>query len=263
MLKAQQSFCNNFKKQQNQLMKLYKEQITIGSFSNISFYTALEAFFNMGFEICEVESISDLKEIEPDNIFLGSIQFIQGALAKLNRSIPDPLDYPESLEKFLGRKIEVSTMDEIASDPSKWNVFVKPKGVTKKFTGRLIRGTKDLVGCGDINMNTPIWVSQPVQFIAEWRVFIRYRTVLGVKQYKGDWRAQYDYKIIEEAVELYENQPAGFALDFGLTQEGKLLLVEANDGFGLGNYGLFYVDYAKLLSARWSELTGQEDLCNF
>jgi hypothetical protein len=202
-------------------------------------------------------------QIETDNIFLGSIQFVHRALGKLEKQIPEPLDYPESLNKFLGREIGVSTIDEIANDPNKWNMFVKPKGIAKKFTGRIVRSTKDLVGCEDINMNTPIWVSEPVEFVAEWRTFVRYRSILGVRHYKGDWRAQFDYRIIEEAVELYQDQPAGYALDFGLTKEGKLLLVEANDGYGLGNYGLFYVDYAKLLSARWSQLIGQNDLCNF
>ena len=199
-------------------MILYKEKTSIGNFSNISFYTALEAYYNMGFEISEVEDISSLGQIENDNIFLGSIQFVQNALAKLNKPIPEPLDYPESLNKFLGRKIGISTIDQISNDSSKWNVFVKPKGFAKKFTGRLVKGTKDLVGCGDIDMDTPVWVSEPVKFIAEWRVFIRYKTILGVKLYKGDWRAQFDYKIIEEAVGLYEDQPAGYALDFGLTQ---------------------------------------------
>lgn len=31
----------------------------------------------------------------------------------------------------------------------------------------------------------------------------------------------------------------------------------------LGSYGLFYLDYAKLLSARWAELTNTKDECNF
>ncbi len=34
------------------------------------------------------------------------------------------------------------------------------------------------------------------------------------------------------------------------------LLIEVNDGYALGSYGLFYPDYAKLLSARWAELIG-------
>lgn len=244
-------------------MILYTEKIKLGQYSNISFYTALEAYYNMGFEICEVEQISQLHEIEENHIFLGSIQFMHGALSKLHQPIPEPLDYPESLQKFLGRKITQSTINEIANHPDRWNVFVKPKGISKKFTGRLVRSTKDLIGCGDFNMNTPVWVSEPVSFIAEWRVFIRYEQVVGVKQYKGDWSVSYSPSIIQEAVRTYRDQPAGFALDFGLTQEGQFLLVEANDGYSLGNYGLFYIDYAKLLSARWAQLTGQKDLCDF
>lgn len=39
--------------------------------------------------------------------------------------------------------------------------------------------------------------------------------------------------------------------------------VQSNDEYALGCYGFFYIDYAKLLSARWAELTGTEDECAF
>lgn len=99
--------------------------------------------------------------------------------------------------------------------------------------------------------------------VAEWRVFIRYGKILGARIYSGNWRAHFDYKIIEQAVKDYRHAPVAYTLDFGLTKEGKTLLIEANDGYSIGSYGLFYIDYAKLLSARWAELTSQEDLCNF
>lgn len=244
-------------------MHLYTEKRIPGFPSNISFYTALQAYVNMGFEIHEVTSPREIETVAYPNLFLGSIQFVYEALEMLGHPVPGPLDYPESLHDFLGRRITVSTIDGIANDPDSWNVFVKPKGFTKKFTGRLIRGTKDLVGCGEFGSNIPVWVSEPVDFVAEWRVYVRYGRVLGVKSYKGDWRAQYDVQIIEAAVNAYDNQPAAYSLDFGRTRDGRFLLVEANDGYALGSYGLFYVDYAKVLSARWAELTGQEDLCNF
>lgn len=44
---------------------------------------------------------------------------------------------------------------------------------------------------------------------------------------------------------------------------GRTLLIEVNDGYALGCYGLFYLDYAKLLSARWAELTKTVDECAF
>ncbi|WP_397363086.1 ATP-grasp domain-containing protein [Olleya sp. R77988] len=243
-------------------MTLYIEKTKLGDFSNISFYVGIEAFYNMGFEIVEVESFDNLI-IAESNIFLGSIDFIQTALKALNLDVPEHNDYPRSLAKYYGRNISESTIEKISNNPESWNVFVKPKGSLKKFTGRHVKSTYDLIGCGDREKNVPIWVSEPVDFISEWRVFVRYNEILGVKSYKGDWRSQYDYKIIEEAVNSYENAPAGYAMDFGLTKDGRFLIVEVNEGYSIGNYGLFYTDYAKLISARWSEMTNQKDLCNF
>lgn len=57
--------------------------------------------------------------------------------------------------------------------------------------------------------------------------------------------------------------PAGYAADFGVTGDGRTLLVEINDGYPLGCYGLQHNLYAQLLSARWAELVGTEDECNF
>jgi hypothetical protein len=56
--------------------------------------------------------------------------------------------------------------------------------------------------------------------------------------------------------------PAAFALDIGCTATGKTV-VEVNDGHSLGAYGLMPLAYAKFLSARWAEMTGGEDYCNF
>ncbi len=81
--------------------------------------------------------------------------------------------------------------------------------------------------------------------------------------YKGDWRKHYDYKVIENAVNEFTSAPAGYAVDFGLTDDGRTLLIEVNDGYSLGCYGLMHINYAKLLSARWAELTGTADECAF
>lgn len=243
-------------------MHLYVEAFKRGSHANVSFHTAIEAYYNMGFEITMVDDLEALEILE-ENIFLGSIEFIHHALKKLQVELPAANDYPLSLRKYLKRKVWTSSINEIAGNPDKWNVFVKPKAQKKKFVGRLIRSTKDLIACGDMNEDTEVWVSEPIHFVAEWRVFVRYGRVLSVRPYRGNWRANFDYKVIEEAIAAFTEQPAGYALDFGLTDNNELALVEFNDGYSLGNYGLFYIDYAKLLAARWAELTKQRDLCDF
>ncbi len=241
-------------------MKLYFEKLPKGEQSSINFYAAETAFIQMGFEMLEY---NEAEQIQESNIAVGRIRFIYELLTKQGIPIPSPLDYPDALKAFLGRNIWESTINTISNQPDNWNVFVKPKGLTKKFTGKLIQNTSDLIGMGDRTVDTPVWVSEPVNFLAEWRVFIRYGRILGVRPYKGDWRCQYDAAVIQKAVDAYIYAPNGYALDFGLTSDGRTLLVEANDGYALGFYGLFYIDYAKLLSARWAQLTGQEDLCNF
>lgn len=53
----------------------------------------------------------------------------------------------------------------------------------------------------------------------------------------------------------FSDAPNGYGIDFGVTDDGRTLLIEVNDGYALGSYGMYYLDYAKLLSARWAELT--------
>ena len=48
---------------------------------------------------------------------------------------------------------------------------------------------------------------------------------------------------------------AGYGVDFGVLSMGETALVEWNDGFSLGAYGLDKALYTELTVARWNELT--------
>ena len=83
-----------------------------------------------------------------------------------------------------------------------------------------------------------------------------------MRPYRGDWHYHYDHSVLDYAVDNYRTDPAGYAMDFGVTDDGRTLLVEVNDGFALGCYGADPIQYAKLLSARWCELVGIHDECD-
>lgn len=53
----------------------------------------------------------------------------------------------------------------------------------------------------------------------------------------------------------YQGAPAGYSADFGVTDNGRTLLIETNDGYSLGHGRLVANLYAELLRARWEELT--------
>lgn len=89
--------------------------------------------------------------------------------------------------------------------------------------------------------------------------FVRYGKILDVRPYKGDWKVHYNPSIIENAIKDYVNAPNAYGIDLGVTSDGDILLVEVNDGYVLGCYGLFPDLYAKLIITRWAELTDTLD----
>jgi hypothetical protein len=69
-------------------------------------------------------------------------------------------------------------------------------------------------------------------------------------------------KVLLEMVEAFETwaeRPMACSMDIGVTKDGRTLLVELNDAYALGCYGLPAIYYAKLISARWSQLLGVKD----
>ena len=242
-------------------MKVYIQSKPNGIPHSHNLYSAYEGFFQMGFEIVPFSKQSELKNSNKEDIIVGYVNNVRDRLYDFG-IITTEIDYPESLQKYLGRKIWSSTINTINTHPELWPVFVKPVE-DKKFTGVVVRSPKDLIGCGTCGTDVPVTCSEILDLRAEWRVFVRYGNILDVRKYKGDWRLHYEPAVIENAIKEFTDAPAGYAIDFGVTADGKTVLIEVNDGYSLGSYGLMENYYAKLLSARWAELTGTEDECAF
>ena len=226
-----------------------------------NFFKAYMAFHEMGFETKLFHSLEELADSKPEDIVVGYVGTCKWQLKRLGVDYHD-MDYPEELTKYLGRKIWKSTINTINTHPELWPVFVKSVK-NKVINGTKITCPKDLIGCGAYDGDSDVYCSEIVNFVAEWRVFVRYGQILDVSQYKGHWKHHYDSEVIAQCVKDFTKAPAGYALDFGLTDKGETLLIEFNDGYALGSYGLLYFNYGKLLAARWAELTGTKDECNF
>ena len=229
---------------------------------NHNFFIARHGFREMGFETVPFHDYDTLQESRLEDIVVGYVGTVRKRLKDFG-ILPEEMDYPAELQQYMGRKVWNSTINEINCNPELWPVFVKSVE-DKKFTGVVVRSPKDLIGCGDCYENTPVICSEVLELKREWRVFVRYGEILDVRPYKGDWKYdQYDPAVISEAVAKFSASPAGYGIDFGITSDDRTVLVEVNDGYAIGSYGLDAIAYAKLLSARWAELTGTEDECDF
>ncbi|MEE0264108.1 MAG: ATP-grasp domain-containing protein [Acutalibacteraceae bacterium] len=224
-------------------------------------FNAYIGFKEMGTEIVFFESYDELSKSNIEDVVVGYIGTVKARLNDFGKKIDD-MDYPDVLNKYLGRKIWKSTVNTINSNPDLWPVFIKPIS-NKKFKGRVIRSTKDLIGCGSCYEDYPIFCSEVREFVAEFRVFVLYGEIIDVRRYGGEWDIHCSKEVVESCVQDFVDSPNAYALDFGVTKDGATNLIEVNNTCSIGSYGLDPVLYAKFISARWAELTETVDECKF
>jgi hypothetical protein len=235
-------------------MTVYIRETTVPTETSINKYNAMVGFYLRGEEIVRYQSLHEIEELSKEDVV---VDYIKETLEILDlMGIESAFeDYPSELSAFYGRKIRKGLLGEIVNDPDNWGQFVKPLVADKAFTGRVVKGTRDLIGIG-LPFDFPVWISEDVSFQAEWRVFVLNREVLDVRPYKGDYHHLcYDASVVDEAVAVWETSPSAYALDIGVTADGRTLVVEVNDGYAVGNYGLMPISASHFLEARWQELT--------
>lgn len=226
---------------------------------NPNVFNAYKGLEDMGFECVKFSTLQDLADYyhSRGEIIVGGIGIIRKRLKAFDID-PITVDYPEELKEFLGRTIQESTLSNIANNPETWPIFVKSKE-QKRITGKVIRNVSDLVGLGYQEENPEIYISEVMDFVSEYRVFVRYGEVLDCKHYWGDPMVFPDAAIIKAAISKYQSAPDAYGIDFAVTKEGKTVLIEVNDAWALGCYGLEMHLYAKFLITRWAQITNTID----
>jgi hypothetical protein len=243
-------------------LKVYIQKNESNNCANINFAVALDGFDKMGWEIISFQSLDELSQITKEDLFIGYVDETKKIFETLNIEYKDIDCYPSELEPYLGRKIWKDTFLNFVKT-NKFGCFIKPSDQNKLFTGKLINGIGDLVSIGHPGKDFEIYCSEPISFISEARWIVKYGKIMDFRRYKGSWKPNFDIDLVEECIGNYSSNLNGYAIDFGVTKTGKTILVEVNEGYSLGAYGLFSVDYAKLLSARWYQLMNLEDPCNY
>lgn len=208
---------------------------------------------------------ADQIPITRETVVSGFIWVYLEALKSIGIEPPFNIEYPEQLRKYLGRQVFQSTVAAVNAEvvnPTNWpkNFFVKPYADQKGFTGFTVDNQRLLLRLKNLSEDAKVWVSEPVNFVSEYRFFVLRHEVVGVGHYKGDPCVFPDGSLVKEAAATWTESPTAYCIDFGVCENGKTLLVEANDGHSMGDYGLSPPLYARLLEARWCELTGTKPI---
>ncbi len=224
---------------------------------------------------CALEGLERFRDVlRAGALPVGSVEFVREAMRLAGICEPQPLSYPLELDRFLGRAVDISMIGDLRG-----SVFVKPV-TTKQFTGFVWHefappadysehDLEQLLAMRKLPATTPVWVSDRVKFVSEWRYYVRDSRVVGRARYdpEGEKDApEPDMDVVLAAIRemaTSPNCPAAYGLDMGVLADGRTVMVELNDAWALGHYGraLEPKDYLGLLAARWAQVLSTKQCC--
>lgn len=225
---------------------------------NTQFYTRSELLINNN------NKSSTL--VNKEDIVCGHVDMCRAALRHLDIKEPEVPDYPDELKIYFGRtihKMTAKSFKKILEENENFGktYFVKSI-INKLLTGFCCTTLQDFLNkAPHISNSTGLYVCNEVKFEAEYRVYVYKDKIFDVYRYWGDnWKVNINGETVESMVNLLKGKmPVFYSMDVGIVKwknEYGTLLVECNDGYALGNYGLAPVDYAKMSMHRWQEITG-------
>jgi hypothetical protein len=199
-----------------------------------------------------------------DTLVAGGLRVVEEAMAAIGMAVPEADNLPDCLAHYRGRKVWTSTWGELRAGCGRQGppgpLFVKPRRRNKGFPALALYSAADLEAAAHLDDAQEVLVSEYVVFASEWRCYVCRGQVLELCHYQGDPFCYPDPGVIKGAVaDFGPEAPAGCGIDFGVLTDGRTVLVEVNDGYSLGSYGLNAVEYSELLEARWLQLAAAPD----
>jgi hypothetical protein len=182
------------------------------------------------------------------NTFVGSVEFMQKVFSRVG-IVPN---------FALKVRYETSTLEKAREIAEHREIFVKPVQ-TKLFSGLVL--DKWSVSClKDFDDNTEVYLresfSSPIS--SEWRCYVHRGKMVDMHCYSGDFR---DFPRKKSMIEYMletdctpEDIPVSYTLDIAVLENSENRIIEFNDMWAIGNYGIRNDLYLRMLSDRYEEI---------
>jgi len=184
-----------------------------------------------------------------DHLFVGSVEFMKEVFKRHNIS-------DVKVPKNSNRECEIITLKEAHKRVADGEyLFIKPIDI-KLFTGLVLDGCQYscLTGLPD---KTKVMAYKPFNspLKSEWRIYVWNNEMIDSRHYSDDFRVSPDYNYVDEIIkENKETFPKAYTIDIGILENDDNVVVEFNDMWAIGNYGMDNGEYLKLLKDRYFEI---------
>ena len=182
------------------------------------------------------------------NLFVGSVEFLREVFKKVNKNPRVPLNSnrEEEIIKLSEAKSRILSGEEL---------FIKPKEI-KLFTGMVTN--KDFISCLEpYNDDELVIISKPFnsEILTEWRAYIHMNRIFDIRNYSGDPFVLPNENYILSLIDKYKGDfPTAYTIDVGVLESGENVVIEFNDMWAIGNYGMDNSTYLRLLKQRYFEI---------
>lgn len=218
-------------------------------------YTAYSGFINRGMKVVKYNNLNIVPDNPKNIILVGPIDDTIEYFKRNNIIVPEALNIPTCLYPFCKRYVRKGIINDfVKSNDLGLPVFVKPLEL-KKFSAGVLTKQKSIdTFFKDLDPTTPALWSSYLDIISEYRGFVLERQLVGLKHYAGDFDILPSISEIRNAISAYKDQPKAYTIDFGITNGEQTVLIECNDAWSIGSYGLDPIIYTNILLKRWFEI---------
>lgn len=193
------------------------------------------------------------------NLFVGSVEFMREVFSRVGLKdvrLPINSDRPHKV-------ITLGEAKEIAKSGEK--IFIKPFEI-KLFTGFVLDQMQ--YSClNDVPDDTKVMSYEPFRdrILSEWRIYVHRGKIVDSRNYSGDFKLSPDnyYIHLENKLKELNNFPIAYTVDIGILDvlerknefpTIKHIIIEFNDMWAIGNYGMPNDLYLDLLRDRYFEI---------
>ncbi len=193
------------------------------------------------------------------NLFVGSTDFMRAVFGRLNKN-------SVKVPKNSNRKSEILTLKDAHErvENTKQKLFIKPYNDIKLFTGLILDGSKYscLMGLPDDTLVLCYDVFDR-EIISEWRLYIFNNKIVDARNYSGDFMISPDYNYTEYIIrDNKDTFPIAYTIDIGILDSYlntsplfcENVVIEFNDMWAIGNYGIPNDLYLRLLKERYFQI---------
>lgn len=181
-----------------------------------------------------------------NHLFVGSVEFMKEVFKRVGKVVPSMKPAQEVKQLWIS--------DAIDRVKSGQKLFIKPVE-TKLFSGMVF----DNMCIGMLEKfpdETEVYVCEPFNnpIVSEWRLYVRNKEVVEARNYSGSFKKVPNWIYADFILTSGEKFPSCFTLDLALLKNGETVVVEYNDMWAIGNYGMDNSLYYKLLRERYYEI---------